>query len=259
MDLGVGTQVATQFLREYAEFGSRGHLLTTLALQEAIGSSGDEDVKRILSVKVYSEFIAALEDLAALCIAVRERDKGVGLVYAYLTYGRRGKYFPESTVVEMFELLRAGDHFLRSLNLPTLDEMLQAEPELANSPAPQLIDELNKLLPMAANAYLHEQGAFVRAYNKTKHGFVVVKDWHLFEPEESSVIPNTSWIVTDNPEYHPDESPERPVVELFSVELKNVDAMVERLQSVRGAVVSICSLVAQLLDSGAITCADDTA
>lgn len=257
--MDVGTRVAIDFLEDYAQFGSRGHLLTALALQAAIRGSNDEDVKRILSVKVYAEFIAALEDLAAICIAAREREEGVGLVYAYLKYGTRGRYSPNTTIREMFQQLKSKGHFLARLNLPTVQELQKSAPDLWSSPASQLIKELDKLLPMAANAYLHQEGAFVRAYNKTKHGFVVVKDQHTFQPEETKIVSETAWIVSDNPDYHPDNAPDLPVVELFSVELKNVDAMVERMQAVRGAVVSICLLISQLLERGLISSADNQA
>jgi hypothetical protein len=114
-------------------------------------------------------------------------------------------------------------------------------------------------LAQAANAYLLHDSAFVRAYNKTKHGFVVVSDEHTFQPDEPRSLPDGCWIVADNPEYDPDNMPSNPVVELYLVEEKNVDPMVDRIGTIRGAVVALCGLTADLLEKGIITSADDKA
>lgn len=254
----IGKRVALRFLRNYAEFGSRGHLFSARALQERMRSTENSDERKLLAVKVYAEFIAALEDLGALCIAICHRNEGVGLVYSYLTYGQpRKPKSPKTTVKQMFEMTIQGNALTSALQLPSLTEISKLAPE---SPViPQLYKETDILLTQAANAYLLHDSAFVRAYNKTKHGFVVVSDEHAFQPDDPHYLSNACWIVSDNPEYDPDKAPTNPVVELFLVEEKNVDPMVERIGTIRGAVVTLCELTANLLEKDIITSADDKA
>ncbi len=85
------TLMTIEFLRDYASFGSRGHLLLVQAIEEKMRAVDDANAKKLLTVKIYQEFMSALEDLGALCIAIRHRDEGMGLVYNYLTYGQKQK------------------------------------------------------------------------------------------------------------------------------------------------------------------------
>ena len=83
----VGKEVATKFLRNYHEFGSRAHPITVASLSATIEETANAEDCKLLAVKIFSEFMAALEDLGAMSIAIRHRDEGVGLVYSFLTYG----------------------------------------------------------------------------------------------------------------------------------------------------------------------------
>lgn len=258
----IGKQVALRFLRNYAHFGSRGHLIAARAIQEKFLVTSDLDDKKVLAAKIYGEFIAAMENLAALCIAIRHRDDSVGLVYNYLTYGQpRKPGSPKTTLRQIYNLALPGNGLEAALRLPALTEIIRSASELANTNVPQLYNEVNILLAQAANAYLLHNSAFVRAYNKTKHGFVVVSDGHIFQPDPAQILPDACWIVGDNPEYNPDKRAEgpTPVVEIFMVQFKDVDPMVERIGVFRGAVVTLCELTALLLERDIITSADDRA
>ena len=257
--MDIGTSVAVRFLRDYQGFGSRGHLLAVESLSESIRSTRDDDARKLLAVKVFAELMAALENLGALCIAVRHRDDSVGLVYSFLTYESREKMAPPTKVREMYDLVRGGDGLTRGLKLPSLADIIAAHEKFAESTLPKLYSEANILLSQAANVYLVDERSLVRAYNKTKHGFVVVNDHHLFQPDPPAVDPSTAWIAAKNPSYDP-QSPElTPVVELYSVKLDDVHLTVERLPSIRGAIRVIAELTAELLDLGVITCADSRA
>ncbi len=255
-----GKRVVLRFLEDYKEFGSRGHLVAVQALQAKIAISKDDDEKKLLAIKVYNEFMASLEDLAALCIAVRHRDDGVGLMYAYLTYGRKGKEeYPSTRLADIYEIAVQGRGLSAALNLPPLEQIIERDPKLSDSLLPRLYEEVNKLLAMAGKIYLLEEGSLVRVYNKTKHGFVIVKDQNIFEQAGPKVVPEAGWIVTENPKYQPGERTGQSVVELNKVEVKSVDKMVQRITSVRGAVVTICELVRFLLEFDIISSADNKA
>ena len=55
--------ITIKFLRDYQGFASRGHLVTASALRERLNTTDDADERKLLAVRIYSEFIAALEDL----------------------------------------------------------------------------------------------------------------------------------------------------------------------------------------------------
>ncbi len=257
--MDIGTSVAVRFLRDYQGFGSRGHLLTASSLSASIASTQDQDARKLLAVKVFAELMASLENLGALCIAVRHRDEGVGLVYSFLTYESKAPLAPTTTVRAMYDLVRDGHGLTRGLRLPSLADIIAAREEFAESTLPTMYNEANVLLSQAANVYLVDERALVRAYNKTKHGFVVVNDHQLFQPDPPSIDPGTAWIVAKNPSYDP-QSPElAPVVELFGVRLDDVHLTMERLPSIRGAMRVIAELTAELLELGIITSADSQA
>jgi hypothetical protein len=137
--------------------------------------------------------------------------------------------------------------------LPALKDLIANNPELSETIVPQVYSEANILLSQASQAYLHEERAFVRAYNKTKHGFVVINDKHIFQADPSKINQKRSWIVSDVPKYDPAKDPNSSMVELFSVELKDVDPMIERIGVIRGAVVALCDITLYLLEQEVIT------
>lgn len=257
--LDVGTMVAVRFLRDYQGFGSRGHLVAASSISDAIASTQEPDAQKLLAVKLFTEFMAALEGLGALCIAVRHRDEGAGLVYSYLTYGTRAPLAPTTTLSEIYSIVREGDGLSAGLNLPSLGEITDAHAEFSNSALSRLYFEANVLLSQASNIYLIEDRALVRAYNKTKHGFVVVNDQNIFQPDLPSIDSNIAWIVAKNPSYDPRDSELAPMVELFAVRLDQVQATLDRLPSIRGAIRVIAELTAELLELRIITCANSRA
>ena len=219
----------------------------------AITITNDLDEKKLLAVKIYSEFMAALEDLGALCLAVRQRDEGVGIVYNYLTYETRN-------IKQIFELAQNGNGLTIALRLPSLDEIIQQSSDLNFDMLAKHYKECNVFLAQAGTTYLFNKNrVYIRAYNKTKHGFVVVHDRHTFQAEDILIVPDTSWIVDKNSEYKPANPKDTPVVELVSVELKNVGPILENIITIRSAIMTICELTAELLERKIITSADTKA
>ena len=124
-ELEIGTKIAIRFLRDYEEFGSLGHLYAADAMLAVIQAANNSDKKKLLAAKIYSEYMAALEDLGALCIAVRHRDEGVGIIYNYLTYEIKKKSAPPTSVEEIYGLVKNGGGLKTALRLPLLDEIIQ--------------------------------------------------------------------------------------------------------------------------------------
>lgn len=249
-------KIAINFLRDYSEFGSRSHLLAVNAIKQSFPLLTDIDDKKILAVKAFEEFISGIEDLGAICIAVRHRDEGLGIVYAFLTYQSRKPFAPKTSLKTIFQLCQAGNGLVDALHLPTLETVLAGMPELRTTLAPTFYTEANKLLAEAASVYLQEDSAFIRAYNKTKHGFVVVKNCNTFLVNSPFILQDTSWIVDVNPEYDASKPSTAKVVELFEVKTDLISAIFARLAPIRGAIITICELTAMLLERGIITSAD---
>jgi len=258
-DSDIGKEVAINFLRDYNEFGSRSHLLIVNALKQSFSTLTDDDDKKILAVKAFGEFVSALEDLGAICIAVGHRDNGLGIVYSFLTYQSQKPFAPKTSLKKIFQLCQARNGLVDALHLPTLEKILASMPELRSTIAPTIYIEANTLLSQAASVYLKEDSAIIRAYNKTKHGFVVVKNRNTFQANPPHSLPDMSWIVDVNPEYDASEPSAAKVVELFAVKTDVIEAIVERVVTIRGAIMTICELTAILLERGVITSADSKA
>ena len=64
-----------------------------------------------------------------------------------------------------------------------------------------------------------------------------------------------SWIVDLNPRYDGSNQ----VVELFAVRTNVFEGIIERVTTIRGAIMTICELTAILLEQGIITSADSKA
>ncbi len=259
-ELNIGTQVAIRFLRNYNEFGSRAHLLTATLLSSAIERTSDPDECKLLAVKIFSEFMASLEDLAAMSIAIRHRDEGVGLVYSYLTYGLpKVKLSPPTTLSQMFKLFTSGNGLVDGLRLPLLADIIKAHPALEEQLVPTMYREANVALAQAAAVYLAQDQALVRAYNKTKHGFVVVSDRHTFQSDPPKIEKGDAWIVAKNPDYDPLHPSGAPVVELFVSRVTDVKPTLDRIPMIRGALMFVTELTAVLLEGKIITTADSKA
>lgn len=256
----VGTQVAIKFLRNYHEFGSRVHLLTATILSETIEKATDTNDQKLLAIKVFSEFISALENLGAMCIAIRHRDEGLGFVYSFLTYGMtKDKSAPPTTLRQMFEMLKSADGLVNGLRLPPLEEIFKTHRLSSQEDIPTMYRETNIALSQAAATYLAQDQAAVRAYNKTKHGFVVVSDFHTFSPAPPKVMNDTAWIAARNPDYDPSSRAGSSVVELFPIHLYNVKHILDRIPVIRGALMFTTELAAVLLENGLISSADERA
>lgn len=252
------TQKTIHFLRDYADFGSLGHLLTINALQDKISTSENIDTKKVLNVKIYQEFMAALEDLGALCIAIRHRDDGLGLIYNYLTYGqqpRKGKPSPpETSLKAIYKFLAKGDGLTSALLLPSLNDIVKAFPALSKTILPSLYQELDILLTQAGKLYLVEDESLIQAYNKTKHGFVVLSDEYVAQLDKNASLSHEGcWIMADNSAYDFKKDSRHKRIQLFLVEPHLTELLTARIGGIRGAVRVVSELTAYLLEENVIT------
>jgi hypothetical protein len=256
MDNVNNSSMILRFLDDYVYFGSFGHLLTAQTLLSAIQSTTDVRNQKLLAVKVYSEFGGAIEDLVAMCIAIRHRDDPNGLIYAYLTYGqsqRRNPLAPSTQVREMLRHFEAKDGLVTGLQLPSLEQILASDPSLGNSTLPPCYQEVNNLLAKVAEMYFTDDEALVRVYNKTKHGFVVVEDVNLLFGKLPDIRKDQTWIIGDNPNFRGEQTPNDCPIERTEIRLYDVAPLIDRIATIRSAVFATCQIVIYLLRRGLIT------
>jgi hypothetical protein len=163
------------------------------AIREGQPPAGVEAARyeKILRAKMFQEYVLGLEELGALCHAVRRRYEN-GILYQYLNYK------PEN-VEAFYQLVRQERqvHLDQLLMLPARYEMrAKLSPEQATEMF-EFFDNFSEWLPQCAEAYLTEP--MVDAMNKIKHGFVIIEDasvlaqLNLPEPSDVAVILGNAW------------------------------------------------------------------
>jgi hypothetical protein len=260
------TNPAIVFLDHHAAYGGRSHLETALALSIALDTIIDDDVKTMLAVKVYAEFISSLEDFGALCVAVHHRESIQGIIRSYLRYDQhRVKPAPSICVSGIFKLALPPDRIQTALRLPQLADVLAQTPKAIHDNVIRAYQETDRLLLEVAKTYLFDGQAYIRAYNKAKHGFVVDRDTRWLHPDGSAISPGETWIIAERaserdsgPSTPQSSTPpvRQPSLELLSVKVTDVRPLILRINTVGTAVVVVCELVTTLLRHGVLHCTD---
>ena len=184
----VNWDVEIAALRDMSTTACRNHQIAAAALVERMASAHERDdgalEQKVLTAKIAAESVAALEDLGALAWAVATRSNK-GVLRAYLGYKSPDVDGFYQTVMER---PRVSARML--LNIPadaTLRRWLNRE-ERRN--VQRSLEESRKVLKVAARGYRRNQRMVVRAYNKIKHGFVVVQRLDALVPGQT---PPTDW------------------------------------------------------------------
>lgn len=133
--------------------------------------------QKILTAKLAAEMVSALEDLGGLAWSIRSRSDH-GILDRYI------KHEPK-TAREIFQSIRDGKRLRELLNLP--DPSLIAT-KLSVDDLDALdrgLDGLERSFEAAAATYCNEKVNIVRAYNKLKHGFIVIVRLDKLKPGEN--------------------------------------------------------------------------
>lgn len=236
-----------QFLTEYLEFGVFSHGVTANALLDAYKNSDNPDVLKILRVRIFAEVIANIEDLAGICIAMRDRNS-LPIITSYLNYG---KLVTEGVRVEapkdFFKTINSGGTLNNWLDVAISGSEIykQINDQFSNKKS-----EAEKTLLKAAQIYLSRDQIFIRAYNKTKHGFVVTRGFSqenpYFPDKENSVS-----ILYGLTEAHDDEliyKINEATLDLFD----GLDEELRFLDKVTQTAVDIIKYVVELAKNGCL-------
>ena len=193
----IGEELDEAFLKDYAAFGIYNHLLASQAFARAM-ESADEQVRKIFRVKLYSEFIGAIEDFAGLCIAVAGRDR-MSILGTYLFFGTKFKGEKIAGPAAFFADAAAdvegeADKWLNLPGLSALAKILDADDYVYYSQGYQLVTES---IRQAGRWYRLENRIAVGAYNKIKHGFVVTRGFRPEPPFFASVGDETAVLYSE--------------------------------------------------------------
>ncbi len=170
-----------EFLEDYASFGVYNHKLVADILSVAMDGAS-KDAMKILSVKIYAEFISAIEDFAGLCIAIRDREK-MSILGSYMFFGTK---FKGRKIIGpgrfLSEAIDAEGDVASLFDFPGLSELVGSKTDDGQIDYKATYSFLTESIMMAASWYRIENRMAVGTYNKTKHGFVVTRGFNKESP-----------------------------------------------------------------------------
>lgn len=179
------------FLEQRLESGCRIHTITASALETDLSEETSAEKRHVLYLRLFAEYVNALEELGAWGWAIRNRARFALLLDAYLGYG-------PSDVRGFYRCVTKhhGD----------LGELLELPPAkvIANRfgaggiPRKTLLEELDLCLAnikQAAKHYADPDEVFVSNYNKAKHGAPLIRtsdlgadEFYVLAPQRDPTI-----------------------------------------------------------------------
>ncbi|MEX1071160.1 MAG: hypothetical protein WEC37_00900 [Anaerolineales bacterium] len=277
-----GTAVAIRFLRDYAEFGAFSHTVASDAFKGAMATAKSGREKKLLAAKSFMELMNAIEDLAGLCVAIKHREEGLGLIYGFVMYDRNDKNAPSTKIFEFYDAIERGEDPIKFLGFPTLEEIKQANIELSkgvlnhlrtemirlgslesgrkfetNDLMERLYADLRRVFGSAAKNSTAQNKLLVRAYNQVKHGFKVIENTNVFGNTPFSLNDEQCLIILRNPAYLPGQSHSEPVLDFWRVDAKDFEGIVTTIGLLGKAAKVICLLTAAFLEGRQIKTSDE--
>lgn len=174
-------------LRDMSVTAHRNHEIATLALIQSLASPADDSEgvlkQKVLMAKVAAESVAALESLGAIASAISKRFRG-GILDAYLKY-------QVSDAKSIYRRATETRHSARTiLRIPSDARLKKWLSQDERRRVQESLLGVRRTLSQAGRNYLKKDQRYVRAYNKIKHGFLVLQRPDLLLP---NVSPPTDW------------------------------------------------------------------
>jgi len=177
-----------EFLEQHVSGGALIHVTTVDALAAKLADETDEAERARLTLRVFAEYVNALETLGAWGWAIRERRSSRLLLDAFLSYQPSdvGRFYAavSSHNGELADLLR----------LPPTETITDAFRAGGAPHGPLLADfaRVEANLGQAAEHYFRPDALFVTNYNKAKHGAPIIRDSTLAPAEFYVLAPDRS-------------------------------------------------------------------
>ena len=182
-----------QFLEEHITAGALIHEETAKALGAALRGETDTNRRELLALRVFAEYVSALETMGAWGWAIRSRSEAPLLIDAFLSYA-------PADVLTFYEFVSTHSGELRELlDLPPTQVITDAFRKGGTAHAGLLGDfiKLDRNLKTASEHYFHPQEIFLTTYNKAKHGAPILHDSNLDDGEFLIMAPERDPALSD--------------------------------------------------------------
>jgi hypothetical protein len=171
------------FLDQHIDGGALIHTATAEALAASLDEERDEAQRARLALRLFAEYVNALETLGAWGWSIRNRRTSRLLMDAFLSYA-------PGDVRRFYEIVTSHTGELSDLlGLPstqTITDELRSR-GVPHGPLLAEFTRAEKNLVQAAQHYFRPDESFVTNYNKAKHGAPIIRDARL-KPDEFYVI-----------------------------------------------------------------------
>jgi hypothetical protein len=172
-----------EFLEQHLNGGALVHSTTARVLAAALAQEENDNEKARLALRIFAEYVNALETLGAWGWAIRNRRSSRLLLDAFLSYA-------PGDVKDFYRTVASHTGELSSLlRLPPTQTIIDAFRK-GGAPLGGLLGDFSRVetnLSQAAQHYFHPDELFVTNYNKAKHGAPIIRDDQL-KPGEFYVL-----------------------------------------------------------------------
>lgn len=177
-----------QFLDQHLSGGALIDVTTSKAVASALDEETDADERARLTLRLFAEYVNALETLGAWGWSIRHRSSSRLLLDVFLSYAPGDvKEFDKTVSSNTGELAQL-------LRLPAT-QTITDEFRRGGLPHGKLLAEFGRVevnLAQAADHYFGNQELFVANYNKAKHGAPIIRAPRLAEQEFYVLAPDLS-------------------------------------------------------------------
>ena len=168
-----------EFLDQHLTYGCQIHIATSEALESTLEKKTSSETRSVLYLRLFAEYVNALESLGAWGWTIRNRSQCVLLFDGFLSYEPGGaRMFFEAADKHQGDLSEL-------LRLPPEQEIARRFQQ-GGVPAQDLLVEFDRCLTnlkQAASHYFHPDQLFLTNYNKAKHGAPIIRTTKLRDDE----------------------------------------------------------------------------
>lgn len=206
------------FIESYLDFNLKARILIASSCKN-IFKSADENLKKVLALEVFSQYIAYLEDLAMFYYAIKKKKEDPNKSFLFhfqkVFIKENGKYNSKNSkrVFEELEELEKKDieTIISEFGLPNINE-ISIDPDIKysierkfgnmtkakNQYHLEIRNNLTKIKGFLRNRFMDKDGkelSLVKFYNKLKHGYLIINDDKM---QEQLMLPINFINKTDN-------------------------------------------------------------
>ena len=183
--------VESAFLEDHWIYGGVAHKTTADALVAALAEPSEPQVGHVLFVRLFSEYVAALESYGAWGWALANRKARNGLMRAFLGYRNAdvGQFYraveadASGDLTALLDLPSVLDAYATASAVATQAGMSLTEEEYR-----QTLDARYRNLKEAAEQWYTSDRVLVDTYNKAKHGATLVRLVGAENPRRFQVV-----------------------------------------------------------------------